>query len=317
MAANWMRRTVMVAACASAALLAACGSSTTESAISPQRFIAFGDAMSDVGQNGARYTVNDGSVNNWTLQVVTNYGKALTPVSAGGTSYATGNARVSAKPDAAGNTSTRTITEQIDTFLASGSFVNNDLVIVSGGISDVIAGMAAVNAGTQTEAAMVAAARKAGEEMAAQVRRLVNAGAKYVVVTGTYDLSKTPWAKTIGREALLTDASSRFNDGLLVGIVDLGANVLYVDSAYYVNLYTSVPGNYGFNNATTAVCTSVDATNGIGIGAGKINSALCNSSTLLSGANQASYVFADSVYLTPSAQRQFGTYAYDRLRARW
>ena len=164
---------------------------------------------------------------------------------------------------------------------------------------------------------MVAAARKAGEDLAAQVRRLVAAGAKYVVVAGTYDLSKSPWAKSIGREALLTDASSRFNDGLLVGIVDLGANVLYVDSAYYVNLYTSVPGNYGFNNATTAVCTSVDAANGIGIGAGKVNSALCNSSTLLSGANQASYVFADSVYLTPSAQRQFGTYAYDRLRARW
>lgn len=317
MAANWMRRTVMVAACASAALLAACGSSTTESAITPQRFIAFGDAMSDVGQNGSRYTVNDGSVNNWTLQVAANYGKPLTASSAGGTSYATGNARVSAKPDAAGNASTRTITEQIDAFLAGGSFTGSDLVIVSGGVSDVISGMAAVTAGTQTEAAMVAAARKAGEDLAAQVRRLVAAGAKYVVVTGTYDLSKSPWAKSIGREALLTDASSRFNDGLLVGIVDLGANVLYVDSAYYVNLYTSVPGNYGFNNATTAVCTSVDATNGIGIGAGQVNSALCNSSTLLSGANQVSYVFADSVYLTPSAQRQFGTYAYDRLRARW
>ncbi|GDY38591.1 hypothetical protein ACINB_44830 [Acidovorax sp. NB1] len=312
-----MRRTVMVAACASAALLAACGSSTTESAITPQRFIAFGDAMSDVGQNGSRYTVNDGSVNNWTLQVVANYGKTLTAASAGGTSYAAGNARVSAKPDAAGNASTRTITEQIDAFLAGGSFTGSDLVIVSGGVSDVIAGMAAVTAGTQTEAAMVAAARKAGEDLAAQVRRLVAAGAKYVVVTGTYDLSKSPWAKSIGREALLTDASSRFNDGLLVGIVDLGANVLYVDSAYYVNLYTSVPGNYGFNNATTAVCTSVDTTNGIGIGAGQVNSALCNSSTLLSGANQVSYVFADSVYLTPSAQRQFGTYAYDRLRARW
>lgn len=317
MAANWMRRTIMVAACASAALLAACGSSTTESAITPQRFIAFGDAMSDVGQNGSRYTVNDGSVNNWTLQVAANYGKPLTASSAGGTSYATGNARVSAKPDAAGNASTRTITEQIDAFLAGGSFTGSDLVIVSGGVSDVISGMAAVTAGTQTEAAMVAAARKAGEDLAAQVRRLVAAGAKYVVVTGTYDLSKSPWAKSIGREALLTDASSRFNDGLLVGIVDLGANVLYVDSAYYVNLYTSVPGNYGFNNATTAVCTSVDATNGIGIGAGQVNSALCNSSTLLSGANQVSYVFADSVYLTPSAQRQFGTYAYDRLRARW
>ena len=317
MAANWMRRTIMVAACASAALLAACGSSTTESAISPQRFIAFGDAMNDVGQNGSRYTVNDGSVNNWTLQLVANYGKSLAPVSAGGLSYATGNARVSAKLDAAGNASTRTVTEQIDTFLASGSFAATDVVIVSGGVSDVIAGMAAVNAGTQTQDAMVAAARKAGEDLAAQVRRLVTAGAKYVVVTGTYDLSKTPWAKTIGREALLADASSRFNDGLLVGIVDLGANVLYVDLAYYVNLYADIPANFGFNNATAAVCTSVDTTNGIGIGTGRVNSALCNTSTLLSGADQSSYVFADPVYLTPSAHRQFGTYAYDRLKARW
>ncbi|MNV09807.1 hypothetical protein D3C71_1003120 [compost metagenome] len=256
-------------------------------------------------------------MNNWTLQVAANYGKPLAAASAGGKSYAVGNARVKIKPDAAGNASTATITEQIDTFLASGSFGASDVVFLSGGISDVIAGMAAVQAGTQTEAAMVAAARQAGEDMAAQVRRLVAAGAKYVVVTGTYDLSKTPWAKTIGREALLADASSRFNDGLLVGIVDLGANALYVDLAYYVNLYTGVPANYGFNNATTAVCTSVDATNGIGIGAGQVNSALCTASTLLPGASQTSYVFADPVYLTPSAQRQFGTYAYDRLRARW
>lgn len=54
-----------------------------------------------------------------------------------------------------------------------------------------------------------------------------------------------------------------------------------------------------------------------GIGAGKVNSALCTTSTLLASANQDKYAFADSVYLTPSAQRQFGTYAYDRLRSRW
>ena len=150
MAANWMRRTVVVAACASAALLAACGSSTTESAISPQRFIAFGDAVSDVGQKGSRYTVNDGSVNNWTLQVAANYGKPLAAASAGGLSYAVGNARVNAKPDAAGNTTTPTVAEQISTYLASGTFAGNEVVFITGGVSDVIAGMAAVNAGTQT-----------------------------------------------------------------------------------------------------------------------------------------------------------------------
>ncbi|MDU7590123.1 MAG: SGNH/GDSL hydrolase family protein, partial [Acidovorax sp.] len=205
----------------------------------------------------------------------------------------------------------------IDSFLASNTFTGDDLVMINGGISDVIANMAAVNAGTMTTEQMITASRQAGTDFAAQIRRLVNAGAKYVVVAGTYDLSKTPWATDIGRTTVLNSASSAFNEGLLVGIVDLGANVLYVDLAYYVNLYTSSPSAYGFENATKAVCTSVDATDGIGIGAGKVNSALCTTSTLLASANQDKYAFADSVYLTPSAQRQFGTYAYDRLRSRW
>lgn len=317
MAIQWMRRTAVVAACASAALLAACGSSTIESAITPDRFIAFGDALSDVGQKGTRYTVNDGSVNNWTLQLAAKYNKPLVAAVSGGTSYATGSARVTAKPDATGSSATMTITEQVDAYLAAGTFGANDIVIVNGGLSDVIAGMAAVNAGTQTPADMSAAARKAGQELGAQVRRLVKAGAQHVLLTGTYDLGKTPWAKAIGKESVLSDASARFNEGLLVDIVDLGANVLYVDYAYYLNLFTGIPANYGFKNATDPVCTSVDATNAIGIGAGEVNSGLCSANTLVSGANQDTYLFADKVHLTPSAHRQFGAYVYDRLRTRW
>ena len=317
MAANWMRRTVVVAACASAALLAACGSSTTESALTPNRFIAFGDALSDLGQKGPRYTVNDGSVSIWTQQLASRYGKTFTPVASGGLSYATGNARVTAKPDASGDAATPTVTEQIDRFLASGRFDANDVVFINAGPSDVITGMAAVRAGTLTPAELVAATHKAGQELATQVRRLVNSGVKHVVVAGTYDLSKTPWAKAINQEALLSNASSRFNDGLLVNIVDLGANVLYVDAAYFVNLLTGTPSSYGLDNATAAVCTSVDAGNGIGIGTEQVNSALCSTATLLPNANHDKYVFADPVYMTPAAHRQLGNYAYDRLRARW
>ena len=317
MAANWMRRTALVAACASAALLAACGSSTTESAITPDRFIAFGDAYSDVGQKGARYTVNNGSVNNWTLQLASHYQKTLTPASSGGLGYAQGNARIAAQPDAAGDASTPTIAAQIDSFLASKTFAANDIVLLNGGISDLIVGMAAVRAGTLSGADYVAQARLDGQALAAQVRRLVAAGAPHVVVSGTYNLGKTPWALAIGQETLLSDASSRFNEALLVAINDLGAHVLYVDAAYYVNLYTSAPGVYSFTNAAAPVCTSVDPGNGIGTGVGQINSVLCTASTLVAGANPDHYVFADNVYLSPSAHRQLGTYAYDRLRARW
>lgn len=317
MAANWKRRSFLAAACASAALLAACGSSTTESAFTPTRLIGFGDGTADAGQKGALYTVNDGSINNWTLQIASFYGLTLKPVSAGGLSYAQGNARIAATPDAAGNASTPTLVQQIDSFLATQQFTDADLVMLSMGVSDIVAGMMAVRAGTQTEDQFVAAATQAGKDLAAQVHRLTQAGAKHILLLGTYDLSRTPWAKEIQQEALLSRASISLNNALLVNITDLSKNVLYVDAAYYVNVFQGSSGGYGFETVDTPVCTSVDAGPGIGIGSGQVNSFLCNTNTLVAGANTDRYLFADKVYLTPNGQRQLANYAYDRLRVRW
>ena len=318
MALNRTRRLFVAAFCATTALLAACGSSTTESAITPSRFIGFGDAHSDLGQKGSKYTVNDDSVNNWAAQIATRYGKTLTATAAGGNSYAMGNARVALTPDAAGDASIPTIQAQITSFLAKDTFGANDVVLINGGISDLIVATAAVQAGTLSEADMLVAAETAGKALATEVRRLVTAGAKYVVVSGTYDLSKSPWAKTIDKTALLSAASTKFNDTMLISIVDLNANVLYLDTAYFVNLYDATPAAYGFGNKDQpAVCNSIDAGPGIGIGTGQINSSLCTTSTLISGADPKAYVYADQVYFTPSAHRQLGDYAYDKIRARW
>src|SRR5574337_460351 len=302
MPANWMRRSFLAAACASAALLAACGSSTVESAFSPTRFIAFGDGLADVGQKGSSYTVNDGSLNIWTQQLASRYGGTLKPASAGGVSYAQGNARVAATPDAAGNAGTPTVMQQVGQFLAGQQFADGDLAIVSAGVSDIIAGMAAVQAGTPTKDQYVAAAGQAGQDLAAQVRRLSDAGAKHILVTGTYDLSRTPWALAIGKQDLINRASLRFNSALLIALENLRNTVFFVDVAYYVNLFQGNPGGYGFTNGNTPVCTSVDPGPGIGIGAGEVNSALCTPSTLLAGVDPGRYVFADKVYLTPAAQ---------------
>ena len=317
MAANWMRRTALVSACATAVLLAACGSSTTESAITPSRFIAFGDATGDGGQRGSLYTVNDGTVNIWPRYVATQYGMELKPSSQGGLNYAFGNARIAATPDAAGNATTPTLTQQIDSFLASNALQRNDVVLLSAGISDMVAGLSAVIAGTQTRDQYIAASGAIGKQYADQIRRLTNAGAKQVVFSGTYDLGKSLWAIERGQVGTAEAASKAFNEALLIGVNDLGNSALYVDMAYYVNLYTYSPRGYGFTNATTPVCTSVDPGPGIGIGAGEINSSLCNLGTLLPGANKEAYLFADKVYLTSSANRQFGAYAYDKLRVRW
>lgn len=318
MSCSWMRRALLALASASTLLLAACGSGTIESQLHPTRIVVFGDAFSDLGQNGSRYTVNDGTVNVWTQQVAVSFGLTLSTAANGGTSYATGSARVTATPDAAGNSATPTITQQIGTFLSGGGTIQpNDLFIVNGGTADIIAQDALVRNNVETTDQMVANAKQAGADLAAQVRRLVNAGAAHVVVVGPYNLSKSLWAINTSQTDLLYQASIAFNNEVLVSLVDLGQNVLYVDAPLFFNVATATPTVYGMTNSTNAVCTSVDPGPGIGIGPGQINSALCTPSTVLAGVDYTQYVFADWVYPTPTAQRQFGTYAYARITQRW
>jgi phospholipase/lecithinase/hemolysin len=311
-----MRRALLVLASGAALALAACGSSTIESQLQPTRVVAFGDGFSDLGQNGSRYTVNDGSPN-WSEIVAADFGLPLVRSSAGGTSYATGNVRVVAKPDAAGNSATPTVKEQVDGFLANNTITATDLLIISGGTSDIIAEMANVTSGLQSADQMVANARQAGRDLAAQARRLVDAGATHVVVVGSYNLGNTPWAAAIGQKDLLTNASGRFNDELLIALVDQGNNMLYVDAALLYNLMAGTPTLYEMTNATDPVCTSVDPGPGIGIGAGQFNSALCTTSTIVPGANYLAYLFADAVYPAPTAHRKFAEYAFSRIRNRW
>ncbi len=189
--------------------------------------------------------------------------------------------------------------------------------MINGGSSDLIVAMQAVIAGSMTADAMLAAATQTGVDLGAQVRRLVNAGAKHVLFASAYDLSKTPWAATIDQKDLLYKATRALNDSLKVSIVDLGANVLYLDTEYYVNLYVNSPGSFSFSVTDKPVCTSIDPANGIGIGTNQVNSLLCTSATLVAGADPLQYVFADPIYLTPSAHLQLGDYAYDQLTLRW
>jgi outer membrane lipase/esterase len=316
MATQWLRRAVLLAASASALLLTACGGGSIASQFSPDRVIAFGDAMADVGQTGSRYTVNDGSVNNWTQFVAREFDRDLAPVSAGGLSYAVGNARVAVKPDAAGNAATPTVQEQVDAFLAANAVTSNDMVILNAGNSDVIAEVNAHLSGAQTEDQMLANLAVAGEALAAQARRLVDAGATHVVVAGPINLGRTVWGVQTGKEGVMESATRRFNQRLLVALSDMGGTVLYVDAEFQFNLYTGDRSAYNLDNITEAVCNSVDPGPGIGTGPGQVNSRLCSPATLVNGEYN-KYLFADRVYPTPRGHELFGEYARNQIRERW
>lgn len=319
-----LRRLVLGAAVAASALLASCGGGDIVDPFQPTRIVSFGDALSDVGQTGNKYTVNDGTANNvWIEQTAARYGLTLTPASAGGTGYAQGNARVKAKPDATGGTSTRTVAEQIDAFLGAGGGIRvKDLYIVNGGISDLIA--ETVNT-TQTPAQRLANVQLAARDLGAQVRRLANAGASHVVVVGAFNLRITPWAAGIGQGAEgseLFQLSSAFNDALLLSIEDLGSTkrVDFVDTANFFNLRFNRASAFSFDNTTTPACASTaSGADGIGISASAhVSSRRCTPSTL--AANVTDYnrvLFADPVYPTPALHRLFGDFVFETLRERF
>jgi phospholipase/lecithinase/hemolysin len=177
--------------------------------------------------------------------------------------------------------------------------------------------MQAYRSGAITSDQLIANARQAGQDLAAQAKRVEASGATHIVLVGAYDLSKTPWGISTNQQGVLTSATTAFNTGLLVDLVNEGNNMLYVDAALLFNLMAGTPTAYGMQDSTTAVCTSIDPGPGIGIGTGQVNSALCTPSTILSGANYSYYMWADGVYPTPTAHSQLASYAFTRVHARW
>jgi outer membrane lipase/esterase len=286
----------LAASVGASALLAACGSGDIVSALSPTRFISFGDGISDVGQGGSRYTINDGTVNIWSEKLAGRYGRSLSAQVAGGLGFAQGHAVGQALP--------RTLAQQIDAFLASNTFTTTDVVLINLPMTDVLTPLAAVKAGTLSESAALAQIDATGRAHVTQVRRLIAAGAKHIVTIGVYDMGKSPWAIAQDQVGLFTTASLKMNDGFKSEGVNLGANLLYVDAAFLVNRSVLTGATYGFYLIDKAICTTASALD-------------CTSATLVSGSTATQYVFADNIHLTPACQQQLGDYAYDQLRARW
>ncbi|RMX01445.1 GDSL family lipase [Allofranklinella schreckenbergeri] len=320
MAFSWSRCTASIAAACLAALgLSACGSGDVVSALQPARIVSFGDGHSDIGQSGTRYTVNGASDHlNWTEQLAHEYGLRLQPAAQAGLSYAQGNARIQAKADGAGQASAATLAEQIDQFLGNQAIGERDLLLVSGGTSDLIALARAALDGRITRVQAIAQAAEAGQALSAQVQRLIAKGAQHVAVIGTYNLGESLWANHLREKAFLTELSRKFNESFKIAMdkEGFGNSALYLDFEYFINNIVNGPQYFGIEHMDRPVCTSIDAGAGIGIGAGQINSGLCNLSTVASDRIDR-YGFADWVYFTPTVQRQFGIWATGRIRDRW
>ena len=248
---------------------------------------------------------------------------------------------------------------QIDLFLAQGSPSSNDLFVISIGTGDIMAtgirgltiNAAGLTAGLDDVQTGLAAAgvsttmQAAANALAVQVKRLTDAGAKYVLVVGPPNVGRSPWAATTGNATLFQNLS--YNTGS--GVVSMGSEglariqatfgnqinnpVLFVEISGLVNTLTDGT-NTTFANRTTAVCAATTNTattvmaKSIGTGlkptaavgavpAGQLSAALCTTATL-GGADPSTYVYADGVNFTTAMQSQFYSRALERMRlAAW
>jgi outer membrane lipase/esterase len=292
-------------------LLTACGSGNTFEPLQPSRFIVFGDSFADIGQAGAtaRFTVNDSSTNIWALQTAARYGLGVTPSNAGGTGYAAAGARVSSGANS--------IATQISSFLAAGALAKNDVVLIDAGITEITALVNdRRNNVIASDAALNTAAQAAGVAFADQVRRLVAAGGKHIVISNSYDLGRAPYASIPSGgtssaagipAAAVTAAVRSFNDSLKISLASQTDNVLLVDTEGYYNPIIITPSNNLGSGAVSnaAVCTTPVAN-------------ACTPSTLIAGvSNYNLYFFADDRHPTPAAHRLLGDFAYDKIKQRW
>jgi hypothetical protein len=249
---------------------------------------------------------------------------------------------------------------QIDLFLAQGTPSSNDLFVISIGTGDIMAtgiqgttttpydgfdDLRTLLGGTLTATQINARMQTAADALAAQVKRLTDAGAKYVLIVGPPNVGRSPWAAETGSATLLQNLS--YNTGS--GVTSMGSEglariqatfgnktnnpVLFVEISGLVNTLTDGT-NTTFANRSSAVCaattntatTVIAKSNGTGlkpaaavgtVPAGRLSAALCTTATV-GGVNTSTYVYADGVNFTPSMQGQFYSQALSRMRlAAW
>ncbi len=290
--------------------------------------VVFGDSLSDGGTyalaaasaNGGKFTTNPGPI--WVENIATAMGYTLKPavssgygvpttVIAGGTNYAQGGARVSQQPGigndgTAKSASTVPVKTQIDNYLAANgnAFAPKTLVFVLAGANDIFYQLGLIGAGAATPAQAGANVAQAATDLIAQVQRIVQAGAKLVVVPNLPDIGKTPFgAKQGAQAAAVTQLVQAFNQTLAAGLAKLP--VAQVDSYAFFNTVLASPSTYGFSNTASDAC-NVSVLPG--------NSSLfCSAATLVASGADQSYVFADDVHPTTGMHKVLSNYVLAQL----
>ncbi len=289
------------------ALVAACGGGTSQiQAFAPDRLLVFGDEHSAFTADGHKYAVNglktdgtgavDCELNPLWIQAVASafgfhFAQCLgTATEARAVTYAAPGATVAA------------VTAQIDAAVGAG--VENNLVLMMAGLHDIVQIYESRGA-ADTEEQLLERARVRGLAMAVQVNRLVDLGARVIVATMP-DVGLTPWALAKGTAdaTLLSRMSLAFNGRVRVNILNDGrfVGLVLVDELIQSAASPNTQLAYGILNTTEPVCLVTAA----------LPNCTSAAESLVSGATEITYIWADSKFFGTNMHRQAGLTALDR-----
>ena len=261
-------------------------------------------------------------------------------VTLGGTDYAQGGATV--QTDAPNNgvvddattgnipiqeATALSVKTQLDKYLAaSPTFNAHQLILIDGGANDILnyfqnttamtnlltpiltaaqvnpAGLPAALATAQ--ATVVAYGKATADNMVTQLQRLPAAGATNVVYANVPDIGTTPFASVVATSSgfaqigtLMTAMVTAYNQEVAAGIAS--TKIITFDANTLLKTVQASPATYGMINVTSPACTS-ETTPG---NAATLTSLICTQATLVSGATDSNYLFADYVHPTNGAHK--------------
>ncbi len=247
-----------------------------------------------------RFTTNPGPT--WGELVAQYYGFTGAPSNvSGGTIYAQGGARVATSPGfvTPPGQPQRPVSVQIDEFLAAsgGSADANALYTVWAGANDLFVQLGALQTGAITQAQLQTNFLAAATAEIGQIRRLTDAGARYIAVFALPNVGATPSFAGGPFAGSVTALSAGFNTTLFTGLQGAGIRVIPVDTFSLFNEILANPGSFGFTNTTTPACGPFPPFST------SANSFFCYAGNLVAPGADQTYVFADAVHPTTASHR--------------
>ncbi len=259
------RRALAAVALAAAGTLGACGGGTNQlEPFDAKRLFAFGDETSHLTADGRKYGVNvlaeDSSTEVdcssqplWVQSVASVFGFVFAECNPD--NVAEPQAQMRAVPGA----KVADLGAQIQAQVDEGGFQQGDLATVLVGANDIVA-LYEQYPGVPADS-LVAQSRQLGVQLGGQVNRLVELGAK-VILVNVPDISLSPFARAQdaafpneGRRALIAELVKALNDQLGVTILLDGRFIGLVQADLTWQAIGRFPVGFGFSNIVSGVCT--------------------------------------------------------------